>query len=305
MVRINLLRTATRKKTKTNANKAVLIGTVVILCIAAVIGGAGYWYLNNQKKPVQTAVVVPQPKPDFKPSSHVRPNMLEEVVKEVNEERVNNPRKGFINLAYDEMSFAEKINYEVAYGKKIFETLSSSIPSGIGMKTLEIDNFMTVYSIGIGSSSELVTQTFAKLKDNLGLLPQPYSYIKDNGNKGFKFVITCKPQFGLDLSEPFQPIDHLFSKEDLPKKIQYLRELAAEKKIQFKEGPVSIATEKIGDYSRIEFKWQCNGSYKDFVQLVNQLYSSQFPCAFKSIHIKAKTGALIDISTNLIFTVRE
>jgi hypothetical protein len=305
MVRINLLKSAALKKgiKKTKGfPKWIPVVAISFLCML-LAGGAGVWFLKTPKEP-EPPVVVEQ-KTDFKPTTHVNPNMLEEVVKEVSDERASNQRAGFISLNYDEMSFAEKINYEVFFAKNLLDSLSRIVPAGIGFKTLEIDNFLTMYSIGLGSSSALVTQTFTILKDHLGLLPQPYSYIKENETKGYKFVVTCKPNFGVDLLNSYQPIDHLFSKDDLSSKLSSFNTLATQNNLHFSGKPISVHVEKIREFQRIEFEWNCTGTYKNFVQFVSSLHKEQLPCAFRTIHIKAKTGNNVEISTNLIFTVKE
>jgi hypothetical protein len=305
MVRINLLKTSTGSsapKKRAGVPVWIPIGGVVLLLCAGI--GVGIWYFkfNKQQEPL---TVVPEVKTDFKPSTHVNPNMLEEVVKEVNDERNNNQKAGFLNLDYDEMSFAEKINYEVSFSKNILDSLSKIIPAGIGFKILEIDNFVTMYSIGLGNSSDIVADIFSKMKERLGLLPQPYSYIKKNDTKGYKFIITCKPKFGVDLVNTYQPFDHLFSKDDLSKKVTVFSSIATRNKLHFKSKPVSMHVEKIREYQRFEFEWSCNGSYKDFVQFATDIFNEQLPCAFKSIHIKATSENNVDISTTVIFTVRE
>ncbi len=275
-----------------------------ILAVLLLTGGARIWFLKTQKKPQAHPVVIEQ-KTDFKPSTHVKPDMIEEVVKEVNEERTNNQKSEFVNLAYDEMSFGEKINYEILFGKNVLDSLSKMIPAGIGFKSLEIDNFTTMYSVGLGSNSAVVTKTFALLKEHMGLLPQPYSYIKENGNLGYKFIFTCKPQFGVDLVNPYQPFDHLFSKDELPAKLLQFTAVAAKNKLHSKGKPVSKTVNKIRDYKRFEYEWKCTGPYKNFVQFIDNLYQEQLPIAFKSIHINAKTGNNVEISTTLIITVKE
>jgi hypothetical protein len=305
MIRINLLKNAALKKGTKRAigfPKWIPVVATTFLCML-LVGAAGVWFLKTKKKP-EPPVVIEQ-KTDFKPSTHVSPNMLEEVVKEVSDERASNQKAGFINLTYDEMSFAEKINYEIFFAKNLLDSLSNIVPVGIGFKTLEIDDFLTMYTVGLGSSLAQVTNTFTLFKDHLGLLPQPYSYIKENETKGYKFIVTCKPNFGVDLINPYQPIEHLFSKDDLSDKLASFTRLAVQHNLRFTSKPVSEHVEKIREFQRFEFEWNCTGTYKDFVLFVNNLYTENLPCAFRSIHIKAKTGNNVEISTSLIFTVKE
>lgn len=303
MVRINLL-----KKTEPNkAKRAEFPWRIIALFVGIVLiagGGIATWYLMPKKVALPPQPVAIEQKTDFKPSTYVKPNMIEDVVREVNEERATK-KTGLIDLTYDEMSFAEKINYEIYFAKNILDSIGTIIPAGIGLKLLEIDNFTTVYSIGLGKNSSIVAQTFSMLKSKLGLLPQPYSYIKENESKAYQFVFTCKPNFGVDLTNAYQPVDHLFSKDELSAKLSKVMSIATENSLRSNSKPVSITVQKIRDYQRFEYEWQCSGNYKNFVQFVNSIHQEQLPCAFKSIHITAKSGNIVNVTTRFIFTVKE
>jgi hypothetical protein len=307
MVRINLLRTTTSQKSKkgvkTSSKKNYNI--IVITIIIALLASGSIWYFIS--KPVQKTEVVKatREKTDFVPSTHVKPNMIEDVISEVNAERNQRVGGALVNLSYDEMSFSEKITYEVVFTEKVFDRLSSLIPPGVGFKTLQIDNFNTLYAVGIGGTQDLVNQTFANLKADLGLLSQPYSSIAQNGNRGFRFVVTCKPAFGVDYTASFQAIDFLFTKEQLTRKIAQFKEMATQNNLTSKNLPSSITMDKIGEYRRFEYEWKCNGSYKSFVAFVNAMYNEKYPCAFKSIHITANNNVNVSIDTRFIITVKE
>jgi hypothetical protein len=306
MIRINLLKKITHIKGKKKSPAIpvwVPVVTGVVIIMLAAYGTSSFWLPKAKKEPVPLPVVTQ--KTEFKPSTHIKPNMIEEVVKEINEERASNQKNGFINLTYDDMSFAEKINYEILFTHTIFDTLRRTIPSGIGFKTLEIDNFLTLYSIGIGSSADIVTETFARLKNDMGLLPPPYSSIKQSGTGSYRFVITCKPSFGVDLASQYQPIDHLFRKSELRNQLTEFTNRAKKNDLNFSGTPVSEKVTNIREFNRYEYSWKCTGTYMNFVQFINLLYSDQFPCAFRTVHIKALTGSNVEISTNLIFTVKE
>jgi hypothetical protein len=306
MIRINLLKNQARKKGgKQSAGIPKWVPAVVGVLVLLLAAGGGIYFLKGTKKPQPKPMPQVVQKTDFKPSTHVKPNMIEEVVKEVNSERETNKRKGFINLTYDEMSFAEKINYEVFFAYNILDSLSRIIPSGIGFKALEIDNFLTLYSVGISNNSSLITETFARLKDNLGLLPQPYSSIKENGQGSFRFVITCKPSFGVDLANAYQPIDYLFKRDDMTTKIKDFKKLASGFNVVSTSGPVSQRVNKIRDFQRYEYRWECTSTYRDFVQFVKELNVKKIPCAFRTIHIKAISGNKVSVAADCIFTVKE
>ena len=114
---------------------------------------------------ISVAVVKPMAQKGLAPSTYSASsaaNMVEEVVKEVNDSRLKFRESGVLDLPYDQLSFAERINYELLFPKNVCEMLSRVIPAGIGLKSLEIDNFQTVYAVGLGRTGGAVTGVAAQ-----------------------------------------------------------------------------------------------------------------------------------------------
>lgn len=312
MIRINLLKApAKKKKTAKSARsgKPALAVVVVILLIAAFAGAAiisvTMLLARHRASHQQPVVVVPIPT-QFKPSTHVNPNMVEDVVKEVAEEHSRTIASGFLDIAYSDMSTAEKINYEVLHLKYVTEMLTHAVPGGLGLKHLDVDDFQTVYAVGLGSTRDQVSGMFASLKkERLDVLEPPYSYIKANDDQGYRFVVTCKTRFGLDLVDPFQAIDYLPSRDDVPMLAKKMAQCAIENGIAMTGAPTQVSAEKIGPYRRISYRMSGSCSYKDFVRFVMQLYKDKLPCAFKKLSLTARNGNSVDLSAECIFTARD
>jgi len=278
-----------------------LVTIIVIVLVAA--AGSGIW-VALQKKTV--SVTQPVVNSGFKPSAPVQANVLEDVVKDDGSGDSENSRPGLLQITYDEMSFNERMTYEVLYGKNVFEMLSRAIPEGIGLKTLDIDNFQTVYAVGLGETRELVSFTFSALKsEKLELLPQPYSYITSNSGKGYRFVVTCKTNFGLDLADPFQAIDHIGSKADLPIFLKKFTKAAQDDQIVLSGQSVLVSSDVSGTFKRYVYRVKGECTYKNFVHFVLSLYQNRLPCALKKVKIVAKTGAEITFDTEILFTLKE
>ncbi|MBN1603208.1 MAG: hypothetical protein JW915_16485 [Chitinispirillaceae bacterium] len=303
MIRINLLKSAARKKAKPGN---ILTPKVMIIALIAVICGIGAFLgitLKPVRKPARTAaptvaVTVPPPVP-------VRsgPDMIEEVVKEIGE-RHNEPAR--LNIPYPEMTFLEKVNYEALFARQVFLLLSRAIPPGIGLKMLEVDNFLTVYATGVGDSRELISSTFTALKnEKLEILSQPHSYISANGSKGYKFVVTCKADFGIDHGDPFQAWEHIDTRENIPFIIKKISEIGVANKISFKGKPVQTSAEDVGLYRRYIYSFKGKGEYKSFVSLILGLYTEKIPCAFKKVVLNAGTGTDVDIAMDILLTLKE
>ena len=306
MIRINLQKTTVRKKVekKPFPVKNVLV-TVLILALVAGLGGGGYYYFKLM--PQKTVSKAPEtPAPKYNPLPQDKSNIVEEVVKEVNQSQTHSGTGGILDISYQEMSFGEKINYEVYFGKKAFELISRSFPEGIQLKSLEISNFQTIYAVGLGGTREIVSSTFSSLREGKAeILPQPYSYIKSNGGRGYKFVATCKADFGLDFTDPFKPLDNLQSRDDLQKVLKTVNNLASQDGLKIRNKPELVSSEKVGVYSRFIYRISGSGSYKDFVSFVINLYKENQVCAFKKVEIKALADGTVGVTAELLFTMRE
>lgn len=285
----------------------LITGIVIAAAAAAAMVAFGRNYLTKlrtaKSKPPAAQVSAPT---SFTPSTYKKSDIVEDVVREISSERAAGVTRRSLDLPYDELSFLEKVNYEVLFGKNVFKLLSRAVPQGIGLRSLEVDNFQTVYAVGLGTTRELVSSTFIALKsEKLELLPQPFSYITSNNGDGYRFVVTCKTKFGLDLADPFQASDHLPAREDLPVLKKKIISLGEEAGVLWSGGPLQLDAEKIGAYRRFHYRCRGTAAYNDFVKFMISLHANKIPCAFKKVNMKALNGSAVEIESHLIFTARE
>jgi hypothetical protein len=275
---------------------------VALLAIVVIVG----WQVLPRILSRKPQVAVQKAPSSFKPSTYNKANIVEDVVREISIERSSGKNKSLLDLQYGELSFLEKVNYEVLFGKNVVTLLSRVIPSEIGLKRLEVDNFQTVYAVGLGTTRELVSSTFIILKqERLELLPQPFSYITSNNGDGYRFVVTCKTKFGLDLTDPFQASDHLPVRDDIPLLTRKIIRMGNDAGVTFKKDFRQVHAEKVGGYRRLHYENSGITTYNDFVKFLLDLYEDKVPCAFKKIDIKARSGTKVAVAVEVIFTARE
>lgn len=307
MVRINLAKKSVPKRSNLPRFHVPVRFIVVLMAVATMAAAVvvGIRYLPKIRPKKTEAPVAKAPTP-FVPSTYKKTDIVEDVVREIASERAAGVNKQVLDLPYNELSFLEKVNYEVLFGKTVFELLSRAVPQGIGLRSLEVDNFQTIYAVGLGASRDLVSSTFIALKsEKLELLPQPLSYITSNNGEGYRFVVTCKTKFGLDLTDPFQASEHLPVRDDLQlltKKISGVGEKAG---VKWRRGPLQLDAEKVGVYRRFHYRYRGVATYNEFVQFLLDLYGNNIPCAFKKVDMKALNGSAIDIDAQIIITARE
>ncbi|MFP4014843.1 MAG: hypothetical protein ACLFVQ_12210 [Chitinispirillaceae bacterium] len=301
MIRINLA--------KSNDSKGVFgsqktrMALVAFVCLVVVAGLAGTAFYIFRSTPSKQVAVASDPVDTTapKPSSHIRPNMIENVVKEI---RSGDRSVKRFNISYEDMTVAEKINYEVLFGRNVLELVGRSVPAGIQLVSLEIEGFQSMYASGLGSSRELVSEMFSNFKSEpVEVLPLPLSNIKDDPI-GYRFVITCKTKFGLELSDAFQALDHLGFQEGLSVHLKSFSRLAEQNSVNFRSSPRRVSVERVGDYRRVIYRAEGESTYRDFHQFVLALYNEKVPCAFKKISLDAKSGTTIKVATEVLFTVK-
>jgi hypothetical protein len=140
--------------------------------------------------------------------------------------------------------------------------------------------------------------------ENVEIMPPPYSFIKPNDGKSFKFAFSCKLDFGLNLTEPI--IDAPFAaNEKLPDMVSAFIDLAKQSGVMVPDGLKKVSSEKIGGYYRHTYHWTGNGTYKNFVSLVSKVYQANAKCAFKRISLIALTGANLKMDCHIILTTQQ
>jgi len=333
MIRINLARTPGKaprapKAVKARVPKAGGGGgpggaILIVLVLLAAAGGGAYYYITYIKpvaeaakaeQHVAKALPPPVPKAEskaVKPSSQVRTNMVEDVVKEfANDGSVATdgsaaPMPSKLDTPYEQMPLAEKINYEALFARNVFDMVTRCMSPGIRLKELAVDSFQTVSANGSGARM-MIEEMFASFKNERGeVLPKPYSYIKDGEGNNFAFAIVQKPNYGLQVGDPFQALEHLTFKEGLSLTLRNFSRLAGDCNFKMSAAPSQISVDKAGDYRRVVYKAVGMSTYGDFHKLIRTLYNEKIPCAFKKISMVPVKDEQIRVTAEVLFTVKE
>lgn len=325
MIRINLAKipgkpVRARKPAKVRVAKAggggggSPAGPILVVLILLAAGGV-YYYITYMKpegeaakaeRQIAKSLPPPVPKADpktVKPSSQVRTNMVEDVVKEFANDGTAAPNK--LDTPYEQMPLAEKINYEALFARNALDMISRCMSPGIRLKELTVEDFQTVSASGAGARM-MVEEMFASFKNERGeVLPKPHSYIKDGEGDNFAFAITMKPNYGLQISDPFQALEHLTFKEGLPLTLRKFSRIAGESGFKMSAEPSQLSVDKAGEYRRVVYKTVGMATYGDFHKFVRALYNEKMPCAFKKITMVPVKDEQIRVTAEALFTVKE
>ena len=314
MIRINLANTSgvSKKGGRGQKDKSPIGKFLLVLLLLFAAGGGGYYYIMHIAPqegygPLAAFLPPPVPKPGATPatmpSSQVRTQMAENVVRETGDDtRANNK----LNMPYADMTMAEKINYEALYARNVFDMVTRNAPPGIAFKTLEIDSFQTLRASGRGLTREMVREMFTAYRNERGeLMPRPQSYIRDDVPNNFRFTITFQTRFGLDAKEPFQALDHLTFRQALPNHVGNFTRLAAANNYKLQSAPVQASVAREGEYRRVIYRASGMSTYRDFHKFVLALYNEKVPAAFQKITMTPIRDEQIRIEVEVLFTVRE
>lgn len=306
MIRINLLREPRQKPKTERRVPGKILAVIAAVAVVAAAGGALWTFrasLFRKAPPSQKREITVNK--EAAPSTFAKSSMLEDVVKEVSEEGRKISADGILHLAYGELSSPEKIDYEVLFAKNVVELLGRAVPGGIGLRSLEADNFQTLYAVGLAPSREMVENVFATLKaHNVTLLPRPLTQITANRSGGYRFALTGKTDFGLNLTDSMVDAP-LPPNVDLARTLQSFVKTARENSITFVKMPAKVSGEKVGAYFRYVYLWSGTGTYKNFARFVAALHQARQYVAFKRISINALSGANVKIESRVIVTTRE
>jgi hypothetical protein len=288
---------------------------VLIVLVLLAAGGGGVYYYISYVKPAASAAAaerqiaksLPPPLPKEpaapKPSSQVRSNMVEDVVKEFG----NNETAAGNKLAtpYAQMPLAEKINYEALFSRNALDMVTRCTPPGIRLRALELAGFQEITASGAGAKA-MVEEMFTAFKHERGeLMPKPNSYIKDGEGGKYAFAIVYKPNFGLQVGDPFQALEHITFKEGLSNTLKNFSRLAGDSNFKMSAAPSQIDVEKAGDYRRVTYKAVGMSTYGDIHKLVRTLYNERIPCAFKKISMVPVKDEQVRVTMEVLFTVKE
>jgi len=298
MIRINLL----RKQFKGRKTAAGGVGTIITIIVAAVVvaaAGGAIWTFRGalffgapSKEKQETGP---------RQAAAVGAGTLGELISEKGGTAGASPTGAVADVSYNDLPLGERVGYEVLFAKNVMDLVGKAVPAGVGIRTLAVDDFQTVYAVGLAPSRALVEGLFVSLRNNnVDLLPKPLTRILPNGDDGFRFVITGKPAFGHDRAGAPLP-----SSGDAAAAVREFEKAAKEASISFVKKPVGISAEKAAGCVRHVYRWSGRGSYRDFVGLVDGLYRSRQRIAFKNFSLTAGNGSNVAIESQLIVTTRE
>ncbi|MFW6221537.1 MAG: hypothetical protein ACOC4C_03645, partial [Fibrobacterota bacterium] len=272
MVRINLLKTNVRKATRSPSIMPRVMMALGIVAVIAVIGGGilvGINYVNSGSQPKPRMVTESK----HAPSTFSQKRVVEEVVREMEPQEKLNHTSGHLSLSYDELSFEDKINYEIHFAKNVCEFLTDVVPQGIGFKRFVAKDFETLQGSGISDSRTLVAGMFKGfIQKGTELLPKPYTVIRPKDDS-YQFTLSGSKQFGLDLAAPFiiSP-QQLPSRDDVAFKVKEIARLGKENGLRFQDDIQAQTVEAVGKSRRHRFTFSAHGSYEQFVRFIAQLY---------------------------------
>ena len=303
MIRINLLKRQSRKKFipwKFSPRHLFIIGYTTGALVICTTGLVIIKRIFFSKPKITNEYII---KDDYLPSTFVKSNVVEEVVRDVNDLNDKINKRGLLDLSYEQLSFLEKINYEINFAKNICDLLHNTFITGVDFRNLQISSFKSFGGDGFSKSKENVIKVFNALKkEKVEILPKPKTSITKKEDI-YYFTISCITEFGLNLEAPFLlGYDEVLADNDLSITTQKILVVAEENNVAVSSGLTLYKSNVIGDYKRFRYRFSGTSSYSNFVAFVNSLYDRHIPCAFEKFKLSARKQDLLSIEAEILLT---
>ncbi|MBD3315333.1 MAG: hypothetical protein GF344_06070, partial [Chitinivibrionales bacterium] len=251
MIRINLYKKTAKKKQSGRSFPFVGIAGGVLAVAVLILGGV---YLYRSLETTTTNKPTYVASEDLLPSTYKDAQTVEEVVREVREDHDKLHERGLLDLPYEELSFNEKINYEIYFARNVCELLATTVPGSVGLRIMEGRDYATVYGVGVADSKQPIASILQGLRSSgVNLLERPLTKISKQKN-GYQFVFTGEPHFGLDLSAPhLLGVGDLYTREEISAIVREVERIADRTGISLHEGPTRMDVKVTGRYRRFHY----------------------------------------------------
>lgn len=306
MIRINLAKKSSQKRKRTRKvavpRKLLQFGTAALVIL--ICGSVGYYFLDFKKLATKKSIPHTDHAVDeYRPSSFVNFLGIEDIVPDRSMATDKLQTRGILNLPYNQLSFIEQVNYEMYFAKNVLELLGKTALSGVEFKNLALQSFNTFSGVGLSSSRERVKQTFSNLrKENVTILPKPFSYIDSTGS-GYRFIIACKVDFGLDFEAPFLlGADDIMAVSEIKPTLKNITETAEYDSVRLLTDLNQTQNTLLGKYRRFSYTFSAAGSYAHLTNFIMNLNRRRIPVAFESLRIKAVKQNELKIDAEIVLT---
>lgn len=304
MIRINLLKQPAKKKIKKRklSPRLFIIPGSIIACVLLCAGL--WWTLKTAARFSSKEKAKDMVRDDYTPSTFRSPQAVEDVVEDVMDSKDKLDKSGLLRLRYEEFSFMEKINYEINFAKNVCDLLGKTVFPGVDFNTIALSSFKTLQGKGVTKSKEDVVTLFeAFRRENLQIMPKPETRITANDGGGYKFVIVCLLELGLNLEAPFLiDANTIIDNDELEILVKRVEDVAKDEGLYINSGPKRSDSFLEENYRRHRYHMTATSSYNTFVAFINSLYTRHIPCAFEKFTLTALNETSLKVEADLIFT---
>lgn len=203
------------------------------------------------------------------------------------------PTKRF--TAYENMSMAERLNYEHAYTYYLFRELSLIVPADVDFSTLSVTNYNFVKALGGVESKEGVLSLFSSLKkEGWKLAPKPASLFREVSD-GYQFrfegeyaIIPSKLDAEMIRIEDIPRDDHLQRLKD-----SVLTVVGRTPVVPSSKTLDLLDTKFEGQYRHYYYTLSGKSNFVQFSDLLSELKKLALPISVSDVELSASGGGLV------------
>jgi hypothetical protein len=307
MIRINLLKqpASRRKQARVFPVRALVLSLTAVLAVAG-IGWGVHWWLQRAKPVEKPKAIVADT--TFVPTSRTTRAIVEDVVRDAADSQLVLNETGLLSLPYADLSFEEKVNYEILYARNVFEMLGRTVPRDVGIETLALDSFSMVRAYGVGDSREIVARVLSGFRrEKATILPKPLTTVSNASTGGFVFRVTMQTAFGLNLKDPLvdPSLASLPTRKGVTDEVKRLEAVLASNGVALARPLAMASGTKLEKYRRLRYAAEATCSYDNFVRAIGAIYDQRIPCAFEKLQMVAQSPGSVRVTATLVFTTKE
>lgn len=275
------------------ARPSVLIGTSLVLAVS-MIGGYKYYRMVVKKGLVQRSTEVPVPKrPEYKPQV-VLSHVVEELVREIEEEQRLAPREP----TYQSLTPGAQVEYQLYIARKALQFFKDRTTPRIGFTDLVISTPGDIYLRGRSMTLGDYQTFFEELQKGTELSIREGEPVQKYGEKGVKREFSLYGKFRF--KEPPASTNRLVAEAELGDELRAFREKASAVGINFSTPELQSNT-NMGPFKQRLYTVHATGlDFGAFYQLINSLYLGQSHVGIAKFALRASGDETIDIELNLL-----
>lgn len=192
---------------------------------------------------------------------------------------------------------------ELVFAGRVCSMLNRIIPAGISLYAVSMDSCTSIHIEGGSMCKDPLREMFGALKhEKVTILRPPHSFIKsDKSENSYTFSVECSIRQGFCADTSGIDAVHACSMERRIV-LAHVNQLARKNHLAQRKRLRLVSTEPVNGYIRSVYHWVTQSSYSDFYNFVQSLCADKLPCVFSQCILDARSPSAVVITSQIVVT---